>query len=98
VIPGNGQGLPEGRMPIPPQDRHPHNHTDTAEFIAPWRQDWHEPLTAEDRADLDVLIAAAERGYRLAVRCTRCNQWLVAPSSVRRHLGPVCQAKVAADG
>jgi hypothetical protein len=72
------------------------NITDTAEHIAPWRQDWHEPLTAEDRADIDVLIAAAERGFRLATRCTRCNQWLVAPSSVRRHLGPVCRAKAAA--
>lgn len=54
----------------------------------------HEPLTAEDRADLDVLAAAAERGFRLAVRCTRCNQWLVAPTSVRRHLGPVCRSHV----
>ena len=27
--------------------------------------------------------------------CTRCNQWLVAPSSVRRHMGPVCRAKAA---
>lgn len=69
---------------------------DGAEHIAPWRHDWHEPLTAEDRADVDVLIAAAERGFRLATRCTRCNQWLVAPSSVRRHLGPVCRSKVAA--
>lgn len=69
----------------------------TADYIAPWRHDWHDPLTAEDRADLDVLIAAAERGYRLATRCLRCGQWLVAPSSVRRHLGPVCAAKVAAD-
>jgi hypothetical protein len=55
----------------------------------------HEPLTLEDRADLDLLVAAAERGFRLACRCTRCNQWLVAPSSVRAHLGPVCRAKAA---
>jgi hypothetical protein len=68
---------------------------DTGEFTAPWRQDWHEPVTAEDRADIDVLIAAAQRGFRLATRCTRCNQWLVAPSSVRAHLGPVCRAKAA---
>lgn len=67
------------------------------DFTASWHQDWNEPLIAEDRADIDVLIAAAERGFRLAVRCTRCNQWLVAPSSVRRHLGPVCRAKAAAD-
>ncbi|MDC9015123.1 DUF6011 domain-containing protein [Mycobacterium marinum] len=70
---------------------------DTAEFSAPWRQDRSEPLTADDRADIAILNAAAERGFRLAVRCTRCHQWLVAPSSVRRHLGPVCAQKVAAD-
>lgn len=56
----------------------------------------HEPLTREDRADHDVLVAAAERGFHLAVRCTRCGQWLVAPSSVRAHLGPVCRAKAVA--
>jgi hypothetical protein len=56
----------------------------------------HEPLDAEDRADAAVLAAAHERGYRLAVRCTRCNQWLVAPTSVRLHMGPVCRTKVAA--
>jgi hypothetical protein len=55
----------------------------------------HEPLTREDREDIDMLVAAAERGFRLATRCTRCNQWLVAPSSVRVHLGPVCRAKAA---
>ncbi|VBA61228.1 DUF6011 domain-containing protein [Mycobacterium attenuatum] len=70
----------------------------TSEFSPLWRQDWYDPLSAEDRADLAVLIAAAERGYRLATRCLRCGQWLVAPSSVRRHMGPVCAAKVAADG
>lgn len=53
----------------------------------------HEPLDAEDRADLAVLHAAAERGYRLAVQCTRCGQWLVAATSVRAHIGPVCRTK-----
>jgi hypothetical protein len=53
----------------------------------------HEPLTAEDWADAAVLAAAAELGYRLATRCLRCNQWLVAHSSVARHLGPVCAGK-----
>jgi hypothetical protein len=54
-----------------------------------------EAPTAEDRADAEVLAAAAARGYRLAVRCIRCNQWLAAPSSVARHLGPVCFSKMA---
>ncbi|WP_420845334.1 DUF6011 domain-containing protein [Mycobacterium lentiflavum] len=70
---------------------------DADQFTAPWDFGLHEPLTAESRADIDLLIAAAERGFRLATRCTRCNQWLVAPSSVRAHLGPVCRAKVGGD-
>lgn len=69
---------------------------DTAEFTAPWRQDWNEPLTAEDRADLDVLIAAAERGFRLSTRCLDCGHWISAPRSVRRHRGPKCHAKAVA--
>jgi len=55
-------------------------------------KDRHEPLSHEDRADLAVLAAAAQRGFRLATRCTRCGQWLVAPTSVRAHMGPVCRA------
>lgn len=35
--------------------------------------------------------------FTAAVRCARCRQWLVAPASVRRHLGPVCAAKVVAE-
>ena len=69
--------------------------TAKAEFTAPWHHDLHEPLTAQDRADIDVLIAAAERGFRLATRCIRCDQWLVAPSSIRAHMGAVCRAKAA---
>jgi hypothetical protein len=83
------------KRPTPRQNRPIRNNSSAAEFTAPWRHDPHEPLTAEDRADLDVLNAAAERGFSLATRCLRCNQWLVAPSSVRAHMGPVCRAKVA---
>jgi hypothetical protein len=56
----------------------------------------HEPRDSEDRADEKVLAAASERGYRLAIQCTRCGQWLVAAESVRRHMGPVCRAKEVA--
>jgi len=70
---------------------------DAHQFTAPWHQDHHEPLTAEDRADLAVLAAAAQRGFRLATRCTRCGQWLVAPTSVRAHMGPVCRARAVAE-
>lgn len=74
----------------------PGNTTNADQFTARWHHDRHEPLTVEDRADLDVLIAAAERGFRLATRCIRCGQWLVAPSSVRAHMGAVCRAKAGA--
>ncbi|MGH3968276.1 MAG: hypothetical protein ACRDTV_09245, partial [Mycobacterium sp.] len=33
------------------------------------RQDGYAAPTVGDRADIDVLIAAAEHGFRLAVRC-----------------------------
>ncbi|WP_364298384.1 DUF6011 domain-containing protein [Mycobacterium colombiense] len=81
------------KRPAPAQDGPSRNYTNSNQFTAPWRQEPHEPLTPEDRADLDVLVAAAERGFRLATRCLRCGQWLVAPSSVRTHLGPVCRSK-----
>lgn len=52
-----------------------------------------EPLTVEDRADLEVIEAAKARGFAIAVRCRRCNQWVVAAKSVALHLGPVCQKR-----
>lgn len=57
----------------------------------------HEPLTAETRAEIDLLITAAEMGYRLATRCLDCGHWISAPSSVRRHRGPRCHAKAVAE-
>lgn len=44
----------------------------------------------------DKLLMAALRGgtFRLAVRCTVCGTWLVAPASVRRHMGPRCARKM----
>lgn len=67
------------------------------QFTPPWHHDHHEPPTPEDRADAAVVAAAAARGFRLATRCLRCGQWLVAAESVRTHLGPVCRAKAVAD-
>jgi hypothetical protein len=86
--------MSQRKRPAPPQNRPLRHYTDIAKEIAYRRQDGYASPTADDRADLDVLIAAAERGFRLAIRCLRCNQWLVAPSSVRAHLGPVCRVKV----
>jgi hypothetical protein len=53
----------------------------------------HKPLTPDDRADTAIVAAAEALGYRLAVRCTECGQWLVAEQSVRLHVGPVCRNK-----
>lgn len=52
-----------------------------------------EPLDAEDRADLAVLEAAAERGYRLSTQCTACGHWLTSRKSLLSHMGPKCRAK-----
>lgn len=55
-----------------------------------------EALTADDREDLAVITAAVERGYRIAVQCLDCGHWLSSPSSVRRHRGPKCAARIKA--
>jgi hypothetical protein len=57
----------------------------------------HEPLTTEDRADLDLLAEAAERGFRLATQCTACGAWISNPVSIRRHLGPVCAKRAVTE-
>ena len=58
--------------------------------------DRHEPMTAEDREDLAVIVAAVERGYRIAVRCRVCGHWLSNPMSVKAFVGPRCAAKAVA--
>ena len=64
-----------------------------------WNSDksrsWHEPVTAEDRREAALLAEAAQLGYRLATRCTRCNQWVVNAKSVAAHMGPKCRARTA---
>lgn len=85
------------KRPAPPQSRPIPNTTDAAKITAYRRQDGYTAPTADDRADAAVLVAAAERGFRLAVQCVRCGQWLVAAQSVRAHLGPVCRTKVVAE-
>lgn len=52
----------------------------------------------EDRLDAQVLAEAKARGFRLAIRCSRCNQWLVASKSVALHLGPTCRRKITQEG
>ncbi|BCQ09662.1 hypothetical protein JMUB5695_03112 [Mycobacterium heckeshornense] len=60
------------------------------------RQDGYAAPTAEERAEQRVLAAAYRLGYRLAVQCVRCGQWLVAERSVRDHIGPVCRTRAQA--
>lgn len=40
----------------------------------------------------DAILRAMLRGttFRLAIQCDTCGTWITAPSSVRRHRGPVC--------
>lgn len=52
-----------------------------------------EAPTSEDRADAQVLADAADRGFRLAVRCLDCGHWLTRANSVRLHRGPKCRAR-----
>ena len=86
------------RKPAPPQDRPSRNITNgDSQFTRLLGLQRHEPLTPEDRADLDLIIAAAERGFRLATRCTACGSWISNPKSVRAHMGPVCRSRAAAE-
>lgn len=49
---------------------------------------------AGDRAEQKLIADAREHGYRLAVRCTQCGQWVVAAKSVAAHMGPRCRARI----
>ncbi|QSE90305.1 hypothetical protein JWS13_17600 [Rhodococcus pseudokoreensis] len=44
----------------------------------------------QERKEQELLAELRELGYRPAVRCLSCGQWLVAHKSIQRHLGPVC--------
>lgn len=58
-------------------------------------EDGYAAPTAEDRLDAEAVEAARARGFAVAVPCSRCGQWVVAPKSVALHMGPVCRAKTA---
>ena len=49
-----------------------------------------EPLDTEDRRIAALLAELYDAGYRVAVQCRTCGQWLANPRSVARHQGPVC--------
>ena len=84
------------RKPAPQQSR-PSRTTISSDFTRLLGLQRHEPLTPEDRDDLDLIIAAAERGFRLATKCTACGHWLSSPKSIRAHMGPVCRARGMAE-
>lgn len=54
---------------------------------------YNEPLAAEDRADLAVLEAAAERGYQLMTWCSTCGRALSSRDSLIARQGPTCRSK-----
>ncbi|WP_413783407.1 DUF6011 domain-containing protein [Mycolicibacterium obuense] len=88
--------MSQRKRPVPPQNRPSRNTTSDAKSTvlhklfghAP-----HDPITPEDREDLDVIVAAVERGFRIAVRCRICGHWLSNPRSVSAFLGPRCASK-----
>jgi hypothetical protein len=83
------------KRPAPPQNRPSPNNTNRSEFTRQLGLQRHEPLTADDRADLDAIIAVAERGFRIAVKCRICGHWLSNPKSVRQFAGPKCRKAAA---
>lgn len=90
--------MTKSRKPAPPQRRPSRKNTradDSSRIHRP--EDGHQAPTREDRLDAQVIADAKARGYRIAVRCTRCNQWVVADASVAAHMGPVCRSKVVAE-
>jgi hypothetical protein len=83
------------KEPAPPQNRPSPITTNGSDFTRLLGLQRHEPLDAETRAEIDLLIKAAEMGYRLATRCLVCGHWVSSPASIRRHMGPTCAAKAA---
>ncbi len=55
-----------------------------------------EPPDPETRIEQQLVDQLTDRGFRVAVQCRRCHQWLTNPISVARHVGPKCRAKEAA--
>lgn len=68
-----------------PADLHTTGHRHEDGFAAP---------TAEERADAEVIAAAQDRGYRIAVPCIVCGRFLTQKSSVAAHVGPTCRKRV----
>lgn len=92
----NGPGPKPGAAPESPTATK-HHQGDCSDSSLHLRQDGYTAPTADDRLDAQVIDAALARGFRLAARCTRCHQWVVAAESVAAHMGPVCRAKTAAE-
>lgn len=67
-----------------PADTHPTANRRHDAFAAPG---------PDDRADVELLALAAERGYQMACRCLDCHRWLADPVSVTYHRGPICRKR-----
>lgn len=52
-------------------------------------RDFTEPRTAED----EVIAAAEDLGFKIAVPCVACGRYLVSPTSVRFRMGARCRAR-----
>ena len=85
------------KRPAPTGRPSSNNTNECHKSIALHGHDRVEPLDAEDRADIAVLEAAAQRGYRLATQCTVCGHWLTSRRSLLAHVGPKCSARQVAE-
>lgn len=85
--------MPESRRPAPATETGSHVTTNVTNSSLSRREDGYAAPTPEDRLDAQVIEAAKARGFSIAVRCTRCGQWVVAAASVAAHMGPVCRSK-----
>ncbi len=87
--------------PLPQESRRSRNTTNDAKSTVLYKMFGHaphEPLTPDDRQDLDVIIAAVERGFRVSVQCRVCGHWLSSPRSVKAFVGPRCAVKAGIHG
>lgn len=91
-------GVPEkeAAAPLPSRTATATNITASQSSRQNRREDGYAPPSAEDRADAEVIAAAQQRGYRIAVPCIVCGRFLTQKSSVSAHVGPVCRKRVTA--
>lgn len=54
---------------------------------------WSEVADLDERRERELIAELLDRGYRVAVQCVDCGQWLTAARSVAEHVGPRCRSR-----